>query len=107
FIPSDALLDSPRPFHNLQHVFGGHGITANDAKIDVGTMVGRKDKIVKQFTGGIEMLFKANKVKPYFGFATLHANRVVKVKQHDGSEVELNAANGLIADIGSASSRHG
>ena len=33
---------------------------------------------MKQFTGGIAMLFKANKVKPYYGFATLHADRVVR-----------------------------
>ncbi|MEN1971558.1 dihydrolipoyl dehydrogenase [Luteimonas sp. MJ204] len=96
-IPSKALLDSSRQFHNLQHVFGQHGITAKDAKIDVGTMVGRKDAIVKQFTGGIAQLFKANKVTPYYGFATLHADRLVKVKQHDGSEVELTGTNVIIA----------
>lgn len=96
-IPSKALLDSSRQFHNLQHVFAQHGITAKDAKIDVGTMVGRKDAIVKQFTGGIAQLFKANKVTPYYGFATLHADRVVKVKQHDGSEIELTGTNVIIA----------
>ncbi|NLB57375.1 MAG: dihydrolipoyl dehydrogenase, partial [Gammaproteobacteria bacterium] len=96
-IPSKALLDSSRQFHNLQHVFEQHGITAKDPAIDVGTMVGRKDKIVKQFTGGIAQLFKANKVKPYYGFATLHANRVVKVKQHEGEEVELTGTNVIIA----------
>ncbi|GGK04888.1 dihydrolipoyl dehydrogenase [Luteimonas terricola] len=96
-IPSKALLDSSRQFHNLQHVFGEHGISATDAKIDVGTMIGRKDKIVKQFTGGIAQLFKANKVAPYYGFATLHADRLVKVKQHDGSEVELTGTNVIIA----------
>ncbi|HRO27901.1 MAG TPA: FAD-dependent oxidoreductase, partial [Luteimonas sp.] len=96
-IPSKALLDSSRQFHNLQHIFGQHGISAKDPKIDVGTMVGRKDAIVKQFTGGIAQLFKANKVAPYYGFATLHANRVVKVKQHDGSEVELTGTNVIIA----------
>ena len=96
-IPSKALLDSSRQFHNLQHVFEQHGISAKDPKIDVGTMVGRKDKIVQQFTGGIAQLFKANKVKPYYGFATLHANRVVKVKQHDDTEVELSGTNVIIA----------
>ncbi|HIY70684.1 MAG TPA: FAD-dependent oxidoreductase, partial [Candidatus Luteimonas excrementigallinarum] len=96
-IPSKALLDSSRQFHNLQHVFEQHGITAKDPAIDVGTMVGRKDKIVKQFTGGIAQLFKANKVKPYYGFATLHANRVVKVKQHEGEEIELTGTNVIIA----------
>ncbi len=96
-IPSKALLDSSRQYWNMGHLFGDHGITFKDARIDVGTMIGRKDKIVKQFTGGIAMLFKANKVTPYYGFATLHGNRRVVVKQHDGSEVELTGTNVIIA----------
>ncbi len=96
-IPSKALLDSSRQFWNLGHLFGEHGISAKDAKIDVGTMVGRKDKIVKQFTGGIAALFKANKITPYYGFATLHSGKRVKVKQHDGSEVELAATSVILA----------
>ncbi|ALN58073.1 dihydrolipoyl dehydrogenase [Lysobacter enzymogenes] len=96
-IPSKALLDSSRQYWNLQHLFGEHGISADNAKIDVGTMVGRKDKIVKQFTGGIAMLFKANKITPYYGFGTLHPGNIVKVKQHDGSEVELKGTNVIIA----------
>jgi len=96
-IPSKALLDSSRQFHNLTHMFADHGISADNAAMDVGTMIGRKDKIVKQFTGGIAMLFKANKVTPFYGFGTLHAGNVVKVKQHDGSEVELKASNVIIA----------
>ena len=96
-VPSKALLDSSRQFHNLQHLFGEHGITAKDAKIDVATMVGRKDKIVKQFTGGIASLFKANKITPFYGFGQLQPGNVVKVKQHDGSEVELKGTNVIIA----------
>src|SRR5690606_16016752 len=84
-IPSKALLDSSRQFHNLTHMFSDHGISAEEPKIDVEVMVGRKDKIVNQFTGGIAMLFKANKVTPFHGFGTLHRGNVVKVKQHDGS----------------------
>ncbi|MCE7031252.1 dihydrolipoyl dehydrogenase [Lysobacter sp. GX 14042] len=96
-IPSKALLDSSRQFWNLGHIFDQHGITTSDAAIDVPTMVGRKDKIVKQFTGGIAQLFKANKVTAYYGFGTLHKGNVVKVKQHDGSEVELKGTNVVIA----------
>ncbi len=96
-IPSKALLDSSRQFHNLTHMFADHGISADNAKMDVGTMIGRKDKIVKQFTGGITMLFKASKVTPYYGFGTLHPGNVVKVRQHDGSQVELKAANVILA----------
>ncbi|WP_313160999.1 FAD-dependent oxidoreductase, partial [Stenotrophomonas sp.] len=53
--------------------------------------------IVKQFTGGIGMLFKANKVTPYYGFGELQPGNIVKVKQHDGSEVELKGTNVIIA----------
>ena len=96
-IPSKALLDSSRQFWNMGHLFGDHGISFKDAKMDVGQMIGRKDKIVKQFTGGIAMLFKANKVTAFYGFGTLHKGNVVKVKQHDGSEVELKGTNVIIA----------
>ncbi|MEO6171225.1 MAG: dihydrolipoyl dehydrogenase [Lysobacter sp.] len=96
-IPSKALLDSSRQFHNLLHGFADHGISAEKPKMDVGVMVGRKDKIVSQFTGGITMLFKANKVTPFYGFGTLHADNLVKVRQHDGSEVTLKAVNVILA----------
>src|SRR5688500_16003393 len=96
-IPSKALLDSSRQFWNMGHLFGDHGISFKDAKMDVGRMVGRKDAIVKQFTGGIAMLFKANKVTPYYGFATLHKGNVVKVKLHDGGEAELKGTNVVLA----------
>jgi dihydrolipoamide dehydrogenase len=96
-IPSKALLDSSRQYWNLQHQFADHGISTTGAKIDVATMIGRKDKIVKQFTGGIAALFKANKITAYYGFGTLHPGKVVKVKQHDGSEVELAGKHVIIA----------
>ncbi|WP_295380465.1 dihydrolipoyl dehydrogenase [uncultured Stenotrophomonas sp.] len=96
-IPSKALLDSSRQFWNMGHIFGDHGISFKDAKMDVEAMVGRKDKIVKQFTGGIAMLFKANKVATYYGFGELQPGNAVKVKQHDGSEVELKGTNVIIA----------
>jgi dihydrolipoamide dehydrogenase len=96
-IPSKALLDSSKQFHNLTHGFAAHGISAKDAQIDVGTMVGRKDKIVKQFTGGITQLFKANKVTAIAGFATLLPNRIVSVKALDDSVSEYSATNVIIA----------
>jgi dihydrolipoamide dehydrogenase len=96
-IPSKALLDSSRQYWNMGHLFDQHGISFKDAKIDVAKMIGRKDAIVKQFTGGIAALFKANKITPYHGFGVLHAGNVVKVKQHDGSEVELKGTNVIIA----------
>ncbi len=96
-IPSKALLDSSKQFHNLTHSFADHGISASKPAIDVPTMVGRKDKIVKQFTGGIASLFKANKVTAVAGFATLKPGRLVSVKAADGATQELSATNVIIA----------
>ncbi|AXK71881.1 dihydrolipoyl dehydrogenase [Lysobacter sp. TY2-98] len=96
-IPSKALLDSSRQFWNMHHIFDQHGISFSNEKIDVGTMVGRKDKIVKQFTGGIAQLFKANKITTFYGFGQLQPGNVVVVKQHDGSTVELKGTNVIIA----------
>ena len=101
-VPSKALLDSSRQFWNMGHLFDQHGISFNDAKMDVATMVARKDKIVKQFTGGIAMLFKANKVTAFYGYGQLQPGNVVKIKQHDGSEVEVKGTNVILA-VGSDS----
>jgi len=96
-IPSKALLDSSKQFWNLQHSFEVHGITTKGAAIDVKTMVGRKDKIVKQFTGGVGLLFKGNKITPVYGKGKLLKDRQVEVTAADGSKQTLAATNVVIA----------
>jgi dihydrolipoamide dehydrogenase len=96
-IPSKALLDSSHQFHNLTHNFGVHGITADNAKIDVPTFIGRKDKIVKQFTGGVAQLFKANKVTPYFGTGKLLKGNSVEITGADGKKETISATNVILA----------
>ncbi len=91
------MLDSSKQFWNLQHHFDVHGITTKGAAIDVGTMVGRKDKIVKQFTGGIGMLFKANKVTPFFGKGRLLKGNEVEITGADGGKQTIQATNVIIA----------
>ncbi|GAA0695432.1 dihydrolipoamide dehydrogenase [Dyella sp. SG562] len=96
-IPSKALLDSSKQFHNLTHNFAVHGITADNAKIDVATFVGRKDKIVKQFTGGIGQLFKANKVTAFYGTGKLLKGNNVEITANDGSKQTISATNVILA----------
>jgi dihydrolipoamide dehydrogenase len=96
-IPSKALLDSSRQFWNMGHLFDQHGISFDKPAIDVKKMVARKDGIVKQFTGGIAALFKANKITAFYGFGQLQPGNIVKVKQHDGSEIELKGTNVILA----------
>ena len=66
-IPSKALLQSSEHFEHAAHHFGDHGITLSNLKMDVATMVGRKDSVVKQNNDGILYLFKKNKVTFFHG----------------------------------------
>ncbi|MBI4742862.1 MAG: dihydrolipoyl dehydrogenase [Betaproteobacteria bacterium] len=61
-IPSKALLHTSHLFEEAGHGFAAHGISVGTPKIDVGAMIGRKNTIVAQLTGGIKGLFKKNKV---------------------------------------------
>jgi dihydrolipoamide dehydrogenase len=96
-IPSKALLDSSRQFWGLTHNLPAHGINVEGAKVDMATLIGRKDKIVKQFTGGVGMLFKSNKVTPFFGTGKLLKGNQVEVTGFDGGKQTLSAANVIIA----------
>lgn len=86
-IPSKALLDSSKNFAHMQHDYKNHGISFENAQIDVTKMIGRKDKIVKQFTGGIAGLFKANKVKAIHALGTLMGNNQVKLTQGEKTTI--------------------
>ena len=66
-IPSKALLQSSENFEHAARHFGEHGITLKDLKMDVPTMVGRKDAVVQQNNDGILYLFKKNKVTFFHG----------------------------------------
>src|SRR6476659_4478953 len=67
-IPSKALLQSSEHFEHANKHFAEHGITLpGDATIDVGTMLKRKDTVVKQNNDGILYLFKKNKVTFFHG----------------------------------------
>ena len=61
-IPSKALLHSSHLFAEAAHGFAAQGIVVDTPKIDVPTMIGRKNAIVSQLTGGIKGLFRKNKV---------------------------------------------
>ena len=61
-IPSKALLQSSEMYDQANHALVMHGISFDNVKMDVATMMRRKDNIVAQLTGGIRALFKKNKV---------------------------------------------
>ncbi len=99
-IPSKALLDSSEKFAQASHEFATHGISTGKLSVDVKTMVARKDAIVKQLTGGVAGLFKANKITSIHGRGKLLANKVVEVTDKD-DKVSTYSADNIILATGS------
>ncbi|CAH1386727.1 dihydrolipoyl dehydrogenase [Candidatus Nitrotoga sp. M5] len=101
-IPSKALLESSENFERMTHDFAAHGISADNASMDVQKMVKRKNKIVSDFTLGINQLFKKNKVDSLHGKAQLlgRDGDVWRVGIVDGEEVR---AKHIIIATGSTS----
>lgn len=96
-IPSKALLDSSYKYHEAKADFGVHGISTGETTIDVAAMIGRKDKIVDQLTGGIAGLFKHNGVTAVSGTGKVLAGTKVEVTDKDGKVQVLEAGNIIIA----------
>ncbi len=100
-IPSKALLDSSEQVHKIIHQFPAHGITAENVSIDIARMQARKRDIVKQLTGGIAQLFKANKVTSIHGFGQVMTNGRVNVLDRDGVLTDKLTAREIILAPGS------
>jgi dihydrolipoamide dehydrogenase len=100
-IPSKALLDSSEHYHRVQHKFKSHGIHADNVSLDVPTMIGRKDQIVRTLTQGVAGLMKKNKVTWLPGYGQLEAGHKVRVVPHDGGEGEVLEAAHIIIATGS------
>lgn len=85
-IPSKALLESSHLFSEAQHKVSEHGIRLSGIELDLGAMLGRKDRIVDTLTGGIDLLFKKNKVTPYRGRGHFVGPRILEVDGESGRQ---------------------
>jgi dihydrolipoamide dehydrogenase len=65
--------------------------------LDLGQMLGRKDAVVKQLTGGVGFLFKKNKIDSIIGSGRITAPDAVEVKSSDGKMTTLKTKRILIA----------
>ena len=86
-IPSKALLDSSEYYYQAGHELTDHGIETKDLKLNLSKMMKRKDKVVGELTGGIEYLFKKNKITRFTGWGSIKAPGQVEVKGSRGTEV--------------------
>ncbi len=96
-IPSKALLDSSEKYAQASHEFADHGISTGKLSVDIKKMVARKDAIVKQLTGGVTGLFKANKITSIHGRGKLLQNKIVEVTDNEGNISSYSAENIILA----------
>ncbi len=78
-IPSKALLHSSELYATAKHHLAAHGITTTDVKLDLATLLKKKDAVVAQLTKGIAALAKARKVTVLTGAASFVNPTTVKV----------------------------
>ena len=96
-IPSKALLDSSWKYHEAQSSLADHGIKLGDVSLDLDAMHKRKDTIVRNLTGGIAQLFKANKVTWLQGSGQLKSGKQVEFTPLEGDAQTLQAENIILA----------
>jgi len=93
-IPSKALLQSSHMFEDAGHGMAGHGVKVSEPKLDLATMMGRKDSIVGDLTKGIDFLFKKNKVTRLTGMGKITAPGQVQVGKDAYSAKHIIIATG-------------
>ena len=101
-IPSKALLESSELFHRAQHEFDTHGIGVGEVALDLKKMQARKAAVSKANSGGVKLLFQANKVTGIHGHGTLLGGGKVGFKSHDGKEEKTFSAKHIVIATGSA-----
>lgn len=99
-IPSKALLDSSHHFENISKHAKDHGITVENAKMDVAKMLKRKDKIVKILTLGVAGLFKKHNITLLEGTGSLKSSNEIQITSA-GEESQTVSASKIIIATGS------
>jgi len=95
-IPSKALLDSSEHYHRAAHDFAEHGIDVGKLRLQLDQMMKRKDRVVRELTGGVAQLMKKHKVTVIGGTARLRDSRRIVVEGNDG-EQDLQAEHVVLA----------
>ena len=102
-IPTKALLEHAHALKIAQAAkeWGLSGIDGAAVSIDMPAVHARKDKMISGLTGGIEMLFKKNKIDWIKGTARLTGGLAVEVTLHEGGKQSLAATKEIVVATGS------
>ncbi len=96
-IPTKSLLRNAELYHLLQHKAKDFGFTFDNLGYDWSTIISRSRSVADKLAGGVEYLFKKNKVDYLRGEATFVDNKKIKSRSADGKEQTVEAANVLVA----------
>jgi len=96
-MPSKALLHASHLYHEAAHDFDKFGLSAKGVSFDLKKMMAAKDNTVTGLTGGIEFLFKKNKIDWIKGAGTFTARDTIEVALNDGGKQVVTAKNTIIA----------
>jgi dihydrolipoamide dehydrogenase len=96
-IPTKALLKNAHLYHQLKHDAATFGLSFDNLQYDWTKVIGRSRKVSGKLAGGIEFLFKKNKVDYVKGFGSVKGSNQVEVKKADGSIEILDTKNVIIA----------
>ena len=97
-IPSKALLSSSHHYEEATKHFADHGIEIpGDIKVNLEKMIGRKQAVVDQTTGGIDFLMKKNNIEVYEGLGSFKDATHINITKNEGSTETIEAKNIIIA----------
>jgi dihydrolipoamide dehydrogenase len=96
-IPSKALLNSTNKYHDAVHNFKKMGIDTGPVSMNFDTLMKSKDTTVKGLTGGIEGLFKKNKVDYIKGWGKFDSVHDIAIDLNDGTKTSIKAKHTIIA----------
>lgn len=100
-IPSKALLESSEKYQEAQVHLADHGVNVGDVSLDLAAMMRRKAKIVTELTGGIEFLFRKNKIAALRGHGRITGPNTVEVMTEGQDAPQVVQARTIVIATGS------
>jgi len=101
-IPSKALLHASELFEEAAHGFKALGIDIPAPQLNLPQMLSHKAETVASNVGGVDYLFKKNKITVYRGIGSIPAPGKVLVTPQTGSQTEI-ASKSIVIASGSVS----
>jgi len=96
-IPSKALLHASEKYEEAKEHFATFGIQVKGLSVDLKQMIAEKDKVVAELTGGVDFLFKKNKITRFSGTGKILDKETIEVTSYDGKTEKVLTKNIIIA----------